>query len=741
MSKKQLASRLALLPPNAHVLSPELAVARDEKTFTIFNSGGPIYSCAQDDELAVRLGLAQAAKLDLAPITELARVGGLHRTTLHRDQAKLQSAGVEALQPKKRGPKGPHKLTVDALRRAQSALDADASLREAAKEVGVSEFAIRHAIRKGLLGRGGARASQEAPSPAPASGSEEADLTRPRERAERDQASASGVAVKRIEERALAAAGQLLEAPPHFESSEAVAGAGVLLALPALLREGLLEVGDEVYGELRNGFFGLRSVLLTMEFMALLRIQTPEQLTEHAPGELGLLLGLDRAPEVKTLRRKLREIGERRLAQTFSTRLSERWAKAAPRELGLLYVDGHVRPYHGRTHLLPKHFVQQRGRPMPGTRDFHVNDRRVDPLFFVTAEATEGLLSMLDARILPEIRRLVGRDRRVTIVLDREGWSPLRFARWKEQGFDVLTYRKGAYAPWRASSFRCVRGVVGGESVEYRLAERSVRLKGGPRVREIRCLREKGPQTAVITTNEKLPMVAVAHRMFSRWRQENYFRYMREEFALDHLVTQEVEPADPKRRVWNPERKALVRRLSAVRAARAKWFERLHHLEPGQTLRVGKERVDAKEMKGRVRQFEAEAAGLSKRIAALPTRVSLDEVVTAKEIVRLERERKVFVDVVKLTAYRTESSLARLLEPFFERHEEEARKLLKTIFKATGDLIPDERERRLIVRFHGLSSARATRALADLCEVVNEEETVFPGTEMRLRFEAPVSQK
>jgi hypothetical protein len=213
-------------------------------------------------------------------------------------------------------------------------------------------------------------------------------------------------------------------------------------------------------------------------------------------------------------------------------------------------------------------------------------------------------------------------------------------------------------------------------------------------------LRENGKQTAVITTHPRLPLLAVAHRMFSRWRQENFFRYLRQEFALDHLVTQRVEPADPKRRVWNPERKALHRLLKVARAAR-----------------------------------------LSKRIAVLPTRVSLDEVLAADQIVRLERERKMFVDTIQLTAYRAESALVRLLEPFFERHEEEARKLLKTIFQATADLIPDERAGRLTVRFHGLSSPRATRALADLCEVMNPEEAVFPGTELRLRFEAPVTQE
>jgi hypothetical protein len=393
------------------------------------------------------------------------------------------------------------------------------------------------------------------------------------------------VAVKRTQERALARVGALVEAPPSFSAAEGVPGAGVLVALPALLDEGLLEVGKKTYGALRNGFFGLRSVLLTFAFMALLRIKTPEQLTEHAPGELGLLLGLDRAPEVKTLRRKLREMGERGQARTFMRQLTERWARAAPRELALLYVDGHVRPYHGRRHRLPKHHVQQRGRPMPGTKDFHVNDRRAEPLLFVTAKATEGLLATLDDTLLPEVRRLVGPRRRVTVAFDREGWSPKLFAKWKKEGFDVLTYRKGQQSRWQRRFFSSVKGTVGGESLDYCLAEREVRLSNGLRVREIRRLTDGGHQTAVITTNESLPLLAVAHRMFSRWRQENFFRYMRHEFALDHLCTHKVEPADPSREVTNPQRARLKKKLAAARSSLARLARNL-----STTLRACRER-------------------------------------------------------------------------------------------------------------------------------------------------------
>lgn len=729
-----LQARFPFIPAGATEVSRDLAVLLDDERLTVFNGSGPIFTCSRTDRDGVRLAAAMFSGLDLASPTALAHALDLHPATVFRSRQRLESHGIDGVRTRKPGPKGPSKLTDAVLVQVRRRLAEGWSLRRAAEEVGVVEGTLRHAMRRGLLTHVVAATRGERST-------HESKLQSPSARAARDQAAPAGVAVKRAEDRALARAGRLTEATPEFHEAEAVPGAGVLVALPALMHEGLIDVGTEVYGALSDGFFGLRSVLLTFAFMALLRIKTPEQLTEHAPGELGLLLGLDRAPEVKTLRRKLREMGARQLARTFTRRLTERWARAEPKELALLYVDGHVRPYHGRTHVLPKHHVQQRGRAMPGTKDFHVNDRRADPLFFVTAEANDGLLEMLDTTLLPEARRLVDGGRRITVVFDREGWSPVLFAKWREQSFDVLTYRKGEQSRWREKSFAKVRGTVGGEEVEYVLAERSVTLSNGLRVREIRRLADDGHQTAVITTSNSLPMLSVAHRMFSRWRQENFFRYMRHEFALDHLCTHEVEPADPERVVKSPLRAALEKKLKAARSARTRLVEQRLNVVPGKTARVGKRWLDENELDALLARTEAEIERLGVRVAALPKQVPLDTVLPASDIVQLERERKVIVDAVKLTAYRAESALARVVEPLFARHEDEARKFLKSIFAATADLIPDRSARTLTVRFHGLSSPRATRALAELCALVNEDAPIYPGTHLKLHFEAPESQE
>ncbi|MFQ5343447.1 MAG: putative transposase, partial [Anaerolineae bacterium] len=122
---------------------------------------------------------------------------------------------------------------------------------------------------------------------------------------------------------------------------------------------------------------------------------------------------------------------------------------------------------------------------------------------------------------------------------------------------------------------------------------------------------------------------------------------------------------------------------------------------------------------------------------ALPKQVPVHEVRDPKQIVQLERERKTITDLFKLIAYRAESDMARWLAPLFRRHEDEARSFLQSAYKATADLLPDTDGGTLTVRFHGLATPRATRALAGLCEVANAKQICYPGTELRLVFQAP----
>ena len=121
-------------------------------------------------------------------------------------------------------------------------------------------------------------------------------------------------------ERMAASVGLLAEVEPRFERAVDLPHGGVLLALPALLISGLLSHTNK-YFSLPAGFYGLKTIFLLLAFLSLARIRSIEALRYHAPGEWGKLLGVDRAPEVRTIRGKLKHLAGHEHAFSWSAEL------------------------------------------------------------------------------------------------------------------------------------------------------------------------------------------------------------------------------------------------------------------------------------------------------------------------------------------------------------------------------------------------------------------------------------
>ena len=377
---------------------------------------------------------------------------------------------------------------------------------------------------------------------------------------------------------------------------------------------------------------------------------------------------------------------------------------------------------------------------MPATTDVWVQQQDAQPLFVVTAPANDDLLAMLRGQILPEVRRLVG-ECRVTVCFDREGWSPKFFHECRTHGFDVLTYRRGPYAAWPRATFRPITTTVDDREIRYTLAQRRVEVQPGFRMREVRRLCDNGHQTAILTTREDLPGAVVAYRMFERWTQENFFRYMRQHFALDALLTYAVEPADPERTIPNPERKALRKRLGEARAA----LTALEH-EYGHAARMNPEgrrptmrgfKIAHGVLGQRIRAQERACAALKARIAALPERVPVKAVMDEEAIVKLAPEAKHLTDTIKMVVYRAETGLVRLLAPHYARTEEEGRALIREMLASSADILPDLAARRLRVRVHALANPRSNEALAKLGDMLNALDVQYPGTDLTLAYTGP----
>jgi prepilin-type processing-associated H-X9-DG protein len=736
-------------PGRAHINGRCLLQTRDGRR-VITVSGVVLAQYALSDRMSEAHAMVSLVEQGHADQNDVARAFGCSTRTVRRCQERFAAGGLPALARTNGYPKGLRRLPEARDRFVSRRKAQGCANREIARCLGVNEKAIRKQLKRlgwqekapeqmALALDDGADPNLSAFPTAPV----EAAATHLPSPADPNLSGLSSSfdsdPSNRFMDRLLARLGKLDDAVPLFASGKDVPRAGVLLAIPALLKTGVLDCAKNVYGDIGPAFYGLRTTIVTLLLMALLRIKRPEALKEHAPPALGRVLGLDRAPEVKTLRRKLSTLAAFGRAVEFGRELARRRVMAHNEAMGFLYADGHVRVYHG-SHEIPKTHVARRRLAMPATSDYWVNDMGGEPLFVVTAEANAGLTKMLPP-LLAEIRGLVG-ERRITIVFDRGGWSPKLFQDIIAQGFDILTYRKGRSPRVARHRFTDHVAIIDGRKVTYTLADHGIALLGKKlRLRQVTRLREDAHQTPVITSRRDLPAIEVAYRMFERWRQENFFKYLREEYALDALADYRLEPADPSRSVPNPtlytlDHQLRQARLELQRLSSQYGLDALANVEAKRrTMRGFK--IAASPIGRAVAAAEQRVARLEHRRARLPKRVPIAQVVDG-QVVRLSTERKHLTNCIKMVAYQAESELARLLGKNYRRAEDEGRTLVQAALLSAADIVVTETELRVILA--PLSAAHRSRAVAAVCDELNAYAARFPGSKLRLHYSVAASE-
>ena len=545
-------------------------------------------------------------------------------------------------------------------------------------------------------------------------------------------------------DRFLASQGLLADAVPLFADAEHLPRAGVLLAVPLLIGQQVLPVFERVYGSLFPSFYGLRTLVVTLILMALLRIKRPENLKEYSADDLGRLLGLDRAPEVKTVRRKLSELAARTHGKRLLEALAQQRIGQQTEAVAFLYLDGHVREYHGQEPLAKAKKPQSAVAKSAAT-DFWVNDAHGVPLLVVTNPMNAALTQVL-LPILRDVKALVAAEQRITVLFDRGGFSAKVFRLLIDEGFDVITYRKGKRRLLPRHRFSAHTLQSEGRCLTYQLcdqprvpvgrlhATRKKRRRDDTAaflwLRQVTVLRDQGGQTPVLTNRTDLQAVEVVVRLFGRWRQENYFKYMTEEFALDALVEYGAEDVPSEADRPNPQRRPVMKRLrkaqaEVVRLQATLGEEAAANAEAERPTMRGFKIAHA-ELRRQLQGAEARVQRLKEKLWQLPRRIP------ASDLRTLKKEKRLLVDALKIIAYQIETKLLGMLQEHYARTEDEGRTLLQAAFQSCGrlEVRPDE----LRVTIAPQSSPHRTQALAALCERVNALSTCFPGTNLQLRL-------
>lgn len=485
--------------------------------------------------------------------------------------------------------------------------------------------------------------------------------------------------------------------------------------------------------------------------MALSRIKNPEQLQRQKPGEWGKILGIDRAPEVKCLRNKLSEISKQNKSEKFLNDLSSYWISLDENQGGYFFIDGHVRIYNGYLANRPKTHVSRQKLCLPATTDWWVNDWMGKPYFFIPGEVNEKLLKIVDEEIIVKLKDdlkasasdndLAENDKlpRFTLVFDREGYSPKQWKKWwDEHRIAIISYRKNVTEKWDEKDFYDAEIIVAGKKQTIKIAEKQVEVDGFY-LREIRKLTSSGKQASMYSSNYIASTSELAGEMFSRWSQENYFKYMESDYDIDHLIEYAHKQIDEDTKIVNPLYREKTKILEKTRAKLRK--ARADYMKLSNDVLSDDNEENKKTMQKKAELFEDIEYLKTKEEQQFKDRknhkyhIPMSEIPEKDRYTKLTEEKRSFVELLKMMAFRAETVMVNLLSEHYTRSMDEGRMLAKEIINNEANIIPDYTNNTLTIKLHSLSTPRANNAVKSICKSLNETETIYPETKLKMIFE------
>jgi len=651
----------------------------------------------------VMVQLAEAGGISGVHIADRFRVTPVYVSLL---RGRVRAQGSAALAAKRRGPKGPMKVTGPLEVRVRALRGAGLSYRAIASQVGqVSHQTVRRILE--------ATESQQPPLPGVQTDAEVARETP-------GAASSSDVA--------------------GHPSTAAVVGqsryAGAMLLHVALTQLRLWQVFAECGAQLGRTTLSVAQVVGMVALGFALRLRSIEGFKTALARDFGVLLGLPVVPCVQTLRTHLCALAESVAPDAILRALLAACVQLEPVWEGAYYVDGHFSPYAGQEPVA-KGWNATRRLAEPGHTDVHVHDATGRALFFLNRPLNDSLVKVLPL-VVKEIRAVIP-DQRVVLIFDRGGYSGAGFRALTEQGIGFITYLKGRKARRRFPSDRFVHrwweiddpaGIGKRQRHVYRIYTRGTRIRGAGLVRTL-VIEDGEGQIPVLTNCDEMPVAKAVHLLRLRWRQENSFKYLSMHYGIEQIIQYGVTTATDDRLVDNPARVRLHQQIADVRATLV-----FQEADIGQAVMAGASAGTAvtSHIRRTTRVLEARLARLEHRLAQTPAKVPVKSLPRRPQTrATLKSDRHDLVTGVKLATYNAERLLARR----FFRHYQDPRDWL-TIFRSLLQLpgsLTQRQDGTIDVHLHAPDQPRIHRALVAFLTDINALNPRLFGAGPALRFQ------
>ena len=713
---------------------PLLDVVRVEEHEVVHVGATPIAYYPAADVTTRRQVMVQLAEARTIAGVHIAERFGVTPVYVSQLRGRFRAGGSAALSARRRGPKGPMKVTPRLVARARALRAAGDSHRTIARKLGrISHDTVRRMLPEVAVGQPDLPTLVGETAPVPAG--------EPVRVSEASVATPMGVAGPMADSQELRVASvtdeEVLAAPAIATAPAGTSSryAGAMLLHVALTDLRLWQVFAAHGAQLGRTTLQVAHIVGMVALGFALRFGSIERFKTAFSRDFGLLLGLRVVPCVQTLRTHLVALAESVAPEAIMRALLAACIRLEPVWEGAYYVDGHFSPYAGQEPV-GKGWNAKRRLAEPGHTDVHVHDATGRALCFLNRPLNNSLVNALP-EIVKEIRAVVPEDR-VTLIFDRGGYSGAGFRALTKQGIGFITYLKGRKARRRFPSERFVRrwwqlddpaGIGKRTRHVYRLYERGTRIRGAGVVRTL-VMEDADGQIPILTNCEQMPPAKVAHLLRLRWRQENSFKYLSSHYGIEQIIQYGVTTETDNRLVDNPARVRLRKQIADLRATLV--FE---EADVGEAVIAGASAKTAASAATRraARRLEARLARLDHRLGQTPTKVPARSLPgRPRQRATLKSDRHDLVTSIKLATYNAERLLARR----FFRHYQDPRDWL-TIFRSFLHLpgtLSQQPDGTVCVQLRAPDQPRIRRALVEFLTEVNDLNPRMCGTGPALHF-------
>jgi transposase len=750
-----------------------IRLVTDEGMTRVFVKGRLYMSWRCGDEECLRLAMVQLHQCGLATEEELAAAFGRHVNSVQRYLAGFAERGVRGLLSERSGPKGPWKITaavrakilrivlrerVWELEAIQRRLAQDwhevisvPSIQQVLAENGLGEpiapgddaVGVQSELfeaqpeqqlwlrlesgsgdRSQSTGVGSSEVDKESGSqPSPAPGGDGSGWQR---EARRSYSRAQRVYLDRLEQ------------------GEDNAYVGGLLFTPLLARYRFLATLSQVITIPTHEGYSLEELGLSLFYLDLFGFRSLEDFKRAYPEEFGVLVGRAQSPSLFTLRRFLHEVRELGKGEALIEAFAQSYLQSGLAQWGVMYIDGHFMPYYG-LHPITKGWHGVRQVPMKGSYNFLVVDERFTPWLFLIRSSSEDLLQKIP-ELIEKAKRLgeqagVSRERldQLIVVFDREGYSAelYRYLDGRDQGEGK---RRALFISWAkyadkwvndlaeeqfSQVARVLHQIQEPEEIQYLETERSMSKYG--KIRAIVIQSGEGQQRSAIYTNgaqEEIGAERIVQLICGRWGEENAIKELLHKHLINYTPGYVTEELDEQPLVTNPE-------ITKLKQKRAGLVSELNRLKVELANHVLKKRDKKRKRRTPTRSRAEVLAGITMKESAIlltdleldkvSAQIPFDEAHDGEKLLRLNHEKKRFLDGIKVFVCNLRAEMGRMLLKHYDC-KKEVWPAVSMIVERGGSVKLEEG--RLQVTLRRFKDREINYAARHLCEDLNRMSPV-----------------